>query len=186
MATIVHEQVPSLTSSRQFVPNIGLIRLSSGYVARETSPAKGSALRRLDLIRQAVAVATMAVPVAFLIHFLVLGGGIDAYTFHGTLTEKAVDLVVGPALALVAWTSLPRPVYGGCDLVVAGLGLISLAARQLLLRYLDKLGGDVRSRGRRRVMPKGRASMLGVPMRFPRAVTRRAELGGEQSPAQGK
>jgi hypothetical protein len=186
MATIVHERVPSLSSSRQFVPRIGLIRLSPGYVAREASPATGSALRRLDRIRQTVAVVTMAVPVAFLIHFLVLGGGINPYTFHGTLTEKAVNLVVGPALALAAWASLPRPVYGGCDLLVAGLCLLSLLARQLLLRYLSKLGGEVRSRGRRQVAPRGLSSVLGVPMRFPRAVTRRAELGGKQSPVLGK
>lgn len=147
---------PAPVSQAQ-VPSSGMMR-APGYVAPGSTPAmpavkapassvQTAVLQKgvkptyyaLKTLRLAVYFATLAVPLSFIVYFLVSGGVIRPQVVEGTAVMAFVKVIVEPVLRFAEGIFTFRTVVSGWNFMLLGLFFVAMVLRQLVLLPVEKL-----------------------------------------------
>jgi class 3 adenylate cyclase len=116
---------------------------SSGSMLATAAPPVAASARATYLgiraFRIVLSIASLAIPFAFFLYFVISGGLIRPQLVEGTAVMRFVNALVTPALRLSESVFTFRTVYQGWNFVLLGFGILGFVARQLVLLPVEKL-----------------------------------------------
>jgi hypothetical protein len=86
----------------------------------------------LKALRMAVSIATLTVPLAFLLYFLIGGGAIRTEIVEGTVIKRYMEAIVVPVLEVAGKVLTFRTVVDGWNLLLPVMAVVTLVLRRLV------------------------------------------------------
>lgn len=117
-------------------PSSGTMKAPSS-VGLQASPEQAASRRAVfygvKTVRIILSLATLLVPLAYLLYFFIAGGLIRSQVVEGTVVMRFIQAVVMPALAASDKIFTFHAAVGGWNFLLLGLGVIAFIARYLVL-----------------------------------------------------
>ncbi len=120
---------------------------SAAAVAPQPAMANAKAIYHgVRAIRILLSIATLSVPLSFLLYFVVSGGLIRPQVVEGTALMRFANAIVAPALRLSEGIFTFRTVYQGWNLMLLGWSIFTFFARQIVLFPVEEFEQKAKSR----------------------------------------